>query len=228
MNLSKRLNAVAGQITIGNTVADIGTDHGYIPIYMTLNDFSPKAYAMDVNEGPLMRASENIRKYTVEGKIVTRLSDGLKGLMPGEANSIVIAGMGGLLTIRILSDGKEVAESADELILSPHSDVHLVREYLADNDYKIINEDMVLEDGKFYFILKVVKGVMELRDDVEKFFGKYLIERKDETMGMYLKKEEAKRLSILDKMSASDNAERVMELQAELELIRKALVCYEG
>ena len=228
MNLSKRLNAVAGQITIGNTVADIGTDHGYIPIYMTLNDFSPKAYAMDVNEGPLMRASDNIRKYNVEGKVVTRLSDGLKGLAEGEAKSIVIAGMGGLLTIRILSDGIEVAKSADELILSPHSDVHLVREYLADNDYKIINEDMVLEDGKFYFILKVVKGVMELRDDVEKFFGKYLIERKDETMGMYLKKEEAKRLSILDKMSASDNAERVMELQAELELIRKALVCYEG
>ena len=228
MNLSKRLNAVAGQITIGNTVADIGTDHGYIPIYMTLNDFSPKAYAMDVNEGPLMRASDNIRKYNVEGKVVTRLSDGLKGLAEGEAKSIVIAGMGGLLTIRILSGGIEVAKSADELILSPHSDVHLVREYLADNDYKIINEDMVLEDGKFYFILKVVKGVMELRDDVEKFFGRYLIERKDSTMGAYLEKEEAKRLSILDKMSASDNAERVMELQAELELIRKALVCYEG
>lgn len=228
MNLSKRLTVVAGQITRGNTVADIGTDHGYIPIYMTLNDFSPKAYAMDVNEGPLMRASENIRKYNVEGKVVTRLSDGLKGLMPGEANSIVIAGMGGLLTIRILSDGIDVAESADELILSPHSDVHLVREYLADNGYKIINEEMVLEDGKFYFILKVVKGAMELKDDVEKFFGRYLIERKDSTMGAYLEKEEAKRLSILDKMAASDNKERIMELHSELELIRKALVRYEG
>ena len=228
MNLSKRLNAVAGQITIGNTVADIGTDHGYIPIYLTLNNLSCKAFAMDVNEGPLMRARDNICKYNVEGKVVTRLSDGLKGLAEGEAQSIVIAGMGGLLTIRILTDGEAVAKSADELILSPHSDVHLVREYLAANGYNIINEDMVLEDGKFYFILKVVKGNMEIKDDVEKFFGKYLIERKEETMGMYLKKEEAKRLSILDKMAASDNAERIMELQAELKLIRKALVCYES
>ena len=228
MNLSKRLNAVAGQITIGNTVADIGTDHGYIPIYLTLNDLSQKTFAMDVNEGPLMRAQDNIRKYNVEDKVITRLSDGLNGLAEGEAQSIVIAGMGGLLTIRILTDGEAVAKSADELILSPHSDVHLVREYLANSGYNIVNEDMVLEDGKFYFILKVVKGSMEIKDEVEKNFGKYLIERKDETFGIYLKKEESKRLDILDKMSASGNSVRIAELQSELDVIRKALVAYEG
>ena len=136
--------------------------------------------------------------------------------------------MGGLLTIRILTDGEAVAKSADELILSPHSDVHLVREYLANNGYNIVNEDMVLEDGKFYFILKVVKGSMEIKDEVEKNFGKYLIERKDETFGIYLKKEESKRLDILDKMSASGNSVRIAELQSELDIIRKALVAYEG
>lgn len=228
MNLSKRLTVVAGQITRGNTVADIGTDHGYIPIYMTLNKYSPKAYAMDVNEGPLKRALDNIRRYGLEDKVITRLSDGLKGLSEKEAQSIVIAGMGGLLTIRILSDCPKVAASADELVLSPHSDVHLVREYLADNGYNIVNEDMVLEEGKFYFILKVNKGDMVINDEVEKYFGKYLVARRDETMRMFLEKEESKRLSILDKMAASSNEERVIELESELAVIRKALKCYES
>ncbi len=228
MNLSKRLTAVAGQITQGNTVADIGTDHGYIPIYMTLYKFSPKAYAMDVNEGPLNRALDNIHKYALEDKVITRLSDGLKGLSEGEAQSIVIAGMGGLLTIRILSDCPKVAASADELVLSPHSDVHLVREYLADNGYNIVNEDMVLEDGKFYFILKVNHGNMVIEDEVEQYFGKYLIARRDETMRMFLEKEESKRLSILDKMAASSNETRIKELQCELTVIRKALKFYDS
>lgn len=228
MNLSKRLTVVAGQITRGNTVADIGTDHGYIPIYMTLNGFSNKAYAMDVNEGPLMRAKENIHKYGVEAKVETRLSDGLKGLEEGEAQSIVIAGMGGLLTIRILSDCPEVAASAEELILSPHSDVHLVREYLSNNSYNIINEDIVFEDGKYYFVLKVVKGSMTIDGEVERFFGRYLIERQDGTMKAFLEKEEVKRLSILEKMSASTNSERIAELKEELSIIRKALEGYEG
>ena len=228
MNLSKRLNAVAGQITIGNTVADIGTDHGYIPIYMTLNGYSNYAIAMDVNKGPLDRAKDNIFRYGVEDKVETRLSDGLKGLSEGEVQSIVIAGMGGLLTIRILTDGKSVAESADELILSPHSDVHLLREYLSCNDYKIINEEIVFEDGKYYFVLKVNKGQMIIADDVDKYFGSYLINRRDLVMKAYLEKEVDKRLSILEKMSASNNTGRVKEIQCELDLIRKALSAYES
>ena len=112
MNLSKRLTAVARLITKGNSVADIGTDHGYIPIYMAQKGYTDKAFAMDVNEGPLQRAVDNIARYNVSDKVCTRLSDGLKGLSEGEADTIVIAGMGGLLTIRILTDGAEVAHSA--------------------------------------------------------------------------------------------------------------------
>ena len=80
MNISKRLKAVASMISEGNTVADIGTDHGYVPIYMVTERGCNFAYAMDVNEGPLMRAQDNIRKYNVEDKVITRLSDGLNGL----------------------------------------------------------------------------------------------------------------------------------------------------
>ena len=228
MNLSDRLTVVAGQITRGNTIADIGTDHGYIPIYMTMNGYSPKAIAMDVNEGPLTRARDNIVKYGLLDKVVTKLSDGLNNLLENEADTIVIAGMGGLLTIRILDNGQNVAHSAKELILSPHSDVHLVREYLADNGFEIINEEIVLDDGKFYFVLKVVNGSMTIADDMEKYYGKYLIERRDAIMKLFLEREEAKRMSILDKMSASANIERINEISAELSLIRKAIGIYDS
>ncbi len=230
MNLSKRLTAVASLITVGNSVADIGTDHGYIPIYMAQNGLTKKAFAMDVNEGPLERAGDNIRKYCVEDIVTTRLSDGLAGLNEGEADSIVIAGMGGLLTIRIIEAHMSVARSARELILSPHSDVNLVRKFLADNNFCICDEIMVLEDGKFYFIIKVTVGDMTIASEEEALFGKILLTRKDSTLLLYLRQEENKRLKILDKMcvSGSQNEARIAELNKELEVIREAINKYDS
>ena len=230
MNLSKRLTAVADMITAGNSIADIGTDHGYIPIYMVQKGLTPKALAMDVNAGPLERACDNIKRYCVENIVTARLSDGLKQLGQGEAESIIIAGMGGLLTIRILSDCPEVANSAKELILSPHSDVNLVRKYLADNNYCITAERIVLEDDKFYFIIRACAGTMKLKDEVEECFGQILLQEKNDILYQYLTKEEEKRLTIRQKMTAngSSRMERINELEHELSIIRKALEFYES
>ena len=163
MNISDRLKTVASLITAGNSVADIGTDHGYIPIYLALNDLTKKAVAMDINEGPLSRAADNIQKYNVGSCVETRISDGLCGLAENEVDTIVIAGMGGLLINRILEDNMKVALSAKEIILSPHSDVPKVREFLADNGLMVTDEVMVKDEGKYYFVLKAVKG----HDDIE-------------------------------------------------------------
>lgn len=230
MNLSKRLTAVASLITQGNSIADIGTDHGYIPIYMAQNGLTKMAFAMDVNEGPLERARDNISRYCVGDIVTTRLSDGLAGLNEGEADSIVIAGMGGLLTIRIIASHMSVAKSAKELILSPHSDVNLVRKFLADNNFCICDEQMVLEDEKFYFILKVTVGNMTIASEEEALFGKILLDRRDATLLLYLQKEESKRLQILDKMckSGSQNEARIAELKKELVIIREAISRYES
>ncbi|MCD8397951.1 MAG: class I SAM-dependent methyltransferase [Lachnospiraceae bacterium] len=105
MQLSKRLAAVADMVTPGLVLADIGTDHAYIPIYLVERQRIPRAIAADVNRGPLARASAHIREHALENEIETRLSDGLAEFSPGEAQSIVIAGMGGALTIRILENG---------------------------------------------------------------------------------------------------------------------------
>lgn len=143
-------------VTPGNILADVGTDHGYVPISLVQRKKIPKAIAMDVNKGPLQRAQEHIQEFQLEDYIETRLSDGVAKLKVGEADTILIAGMGGELVIHILTEGKEVCRSAKELVLQPQSELEKVRKFLRDNQYKIIDEDMVIEDGKYYPMLKVI------------------------------------------------------------------------
>ncbi len=153
INLSKRLLSVAGLAGSCKTVADVGTDHGYIPVHLVLSKKAERAIAMDVNQGPLRRAKEHILQYGLEKQIETRLSDGCSELRPGEADVIVIAGMGGALMQRILAQGKETAQSAGKLVLQPQSEVMAFRQFLAAGGYRITAEDMVLEDGKYYPVI---------------------------------------------------------------------------
>lgn len=228
MVISDRMAAVAGLISPGNVVADVGTDHCYIPIYLAVNKISPRIIAMDVNEGPLAKARKNIAEYGVEDVIETRLSDGLKELKQGEADTIVIAGMGGILINSILKAGEKVARSAGELILSPHKDVHLVRRFLADNGYKIDDEIIVKDMGKFYFVMKVSVGTMSLDDD-EISYGVYPARRRDAVMKEYLEKELAKHISIMKKLEAGNDAsDRRQQVSMEIETIRRVLCCYES
>lgn len=154
IQLSKRLQYVADFITPGLVLADIGTDHGFIPIYMVLAGKTPRAYAMDINEGPLERATDHIREKGLEKEIETRLSDGLMKLNGNEAESVLIAGMGGSLVIKILSEGKHALEGVKELVLSPHTEADLVREFLMTTDFIIEKEGMVIDAGKYYVVIK--------------------------------------------------------------------------
>ena len=156
ITLSKRLEAVAGLIERDGTLADVGTDHGYIPIAMVLRGHAEKAIAMDLRTGPLERAREHITAYGLEDRIETRLSDGVSALAENEADSIVVAGMGGELVIHILETGKAVCKSAKELILQPQSEIDEVRKYLRENGYRIVDEDMVEEEQKYYPMMRVI------------------------------------------------------------------------
>ena len=147
MELSKRLHAVAGLVTEGASVADIGTDHGYIPIYLVKQNIASRVIAADINRGPLERARMHIVGYGVKDRITTRLSDGLEQIEPGEADTMIAAGMGGGLIIRILQKGKPVTDRMRALILQPQSEIEKVRIYLNQNGYQIENEDMVEEYG---------------------------------------------------------------------------------
>lgn len=223
MNISERLKLVASMISDTGSVADIGTDHGYIPIYMVLERGFGRTFAMDVNEGPLLRARENIEKYGVSEYVETRLSDGLSGLLEGEAESIVIAGMGGILIKRILSDGMKIAKTAKELILSPHSDIPLLRTFLKDNDFTVVDENIIFDENKYYFIFKAVNGKMEFEDELDSVYGHILFEKKLQVFREYLMKELEKREEILEKMKNSANTDRKNEIKHEIELIKRGL-----
>lgn len=155
VKLSKRMKAVAAMVTSRGILADVGTDHGYVPIALVEKNKVKHAIAMDINKGPLERAKKNIVENHMEEYIETRLSDGVQALQVGEADSILIAGMGGELVIHILTDGEAVCKQAKELILQPQSDIRKVREYLRLHQYKIVDEDMVCEDGKYYPMMRV-------------------------------------------------------------------------
>ena len=232
MELSKRLQAVADLVSEGLVVADVGTDHGYIPIYLIETKKSPKAFAMDVNKGPLLRAKEHIAEHGLETRIETRLSDGVRALQKGECDCVVVAGMGGALTIKIMEEGKDIFRSLKEFVLQPQSELQKVRAYLYQNEYSIVEENMVLDDGKFYPMFRVINGQSEEYHAIELCYGKLLLEQKNAVLKNFLEKEKAVKELILSNLEQSfgEHIEtRRKEIQEELEGIEYALQrYYEG
>ncbi len=225
MKLSKRLETIASLVKEGSILADIGTDHGYIPIYLVSEGICPRAYAMDVRKGPLERAEEHVKEYGLEEKISLRLSDGLKKLNPGEADTVVIAGMGGELICRILEEGRHVWESTERFILSPQSELSFVRRYLEKNGFEILREDMLKEEGKYYVIMEVGHGSMALSRDCYYEYGRSLIQEKHPVLAELLEKEKENLNRILEALpeQASESTEkRKMELTAKIKWIEEA------
>lgn len=200
MELSKRLQAVADMVT-EEVVADLGTDHGYIPIYLIQSDKCKKVFAMDINEGPYKKAKLHIAGYGLSNQITTRLSDGMKALNPGEATSIIIAGMGGGLVIKILNQDRRLWDEINEFILQPQSEIHKVRQFLQENNLKIIEENMVYEDGKYYPMMRVVKGKEEIYSECELLYGRQLILNNNPILKAFIDKELLVKEGILKKLN---------------------------
>jgi len=228
------MKAVSSMVTPGSVLADIGTDHGYVPISLVQRKKIKKAIAMDVNKGPLKRAEEHIREAQLEEYIETRLSDGVKKLEVGEVNSILIAGMGGDLVIRIIKNGMEVCRAVDELILQPQSELGKVRKFLRENNFEIIDEDMVIEEGKYYPMMKVIP-VDEivlweiLPDEVIPacdMYGPYLLKNGNPSLRKYLVKQHKQLTKILKELEKQPESKaiskRIKEVQKEITLNESA------
>lgn len=156
INLDNRLFLCAKNVRPGKFVADVGTDHAYLPIWLVLNNLIPYALATDVREGPLLNAKKNIVKFNVENKVNTRLSDGLDSINHDEVDDIVIAGMGGELIIKIISRAGWLKDNCKHLILQPMSAEPELREFLAREGFKINLEQAVVSSGKVYTVMSAV------------------------------------------------------------------------
>ena len=199
MQLSERLNTILSLVSQSKCVADVGCDHGFVSIELINRKIAENVIAMDIRQGPLMRAQEHIMQTRLSDKIQTRLSDGVAALKPGEADSLIIAGMGGNLVI------------------------HILRE----NDFKIIEEKMVFEDGKYYPMMKAVpsSNISKNENKLYDRFGEYLLETKNPVLEKYLKHQLIKNEQILKGLFeyADSQKIRISELTEDRNLIMQAL-----
>lgn len=239
VKLSERLSHLAALVSEHAILADVGTDHGYIPIYLVQTGRISKAYAMDIGKGPLLRAKEHVQACGLGEYITLRLSDGVAALAPKEADSILIAGMGGGVTLHILTEGEAVVSAAKELILQPQSEISRVREYLYANGYQIDREDMVFEDGKYYPMMHVIPGAKA--EDVtsrttEEWqviyrYGERLLKDKNDVLHQYLLHSIEQYEMILENLAKANEtdaiAERRKEISEELDYAKMALMYWK-
>ncbi|WP_349398823.1 tRNA (adenine(22)-N(1))-methyltransferase [Clostridium perfringens] len=155
MELSKRLKRIAEHVDKCESVADIGTDHGYIPIYLVKEGICKKAIASDINKGPIEKAKVNVAFEGVSNKVKCLLGPGLNPLKVGEVNGVILAGMGGNLTRDILLADMDKVKKYDFIILQPAQNPEVLRKFLYKNDYEIIDEDLIKDEGRFYELFKV-------------------------------------------------------------------------
>ncbi len=208
IELSNRLQALVDMVTPGNRVVDVGCDHGFVSIRLVQQQISPYVLAMDVREGPLSRAEEHIAEYGLGSYIETRLSDGLCAYKKGEADTCICAGMGGRLMMRILKGSEDKAKAFSELILQPQSELPAFRRFLRDEGYQILDENILCEEEKYYFLFRVSPAIqtssavqvasadgempmsgMPLPEENELYekYGRLLLQRKDAVLYQYLK-----------------------------------------
>lgn len=193
MNLSLRLTEVKNTVRPCATACDIGCDHGYVSIALVKENRAHHVIACDVNKGPLEAANGNIKAEGLEEFIETRLSDGLHNVdVSDRPNTIIIAGMGGRLMERILTEGSEVVKNAGQLVLQPQSELFLVRKWLRENGFVINGEKALIDDDKHYFIIDAVPGTAPSFDEslqaVYDEFSFSLINENDNVLRGYLNK----------------------------------------
>ena len=233
MDLSKRLNAATAFVSEGSRVVDVGTDHGFVPIYLIGTKKAEHVIAMDINEGPLEKARLHVEECGFHDRIELRLSDGLKELGAGEADTMICAGMGGLLMMRIISEGNPIGKGIKHMILQPQSDLCSFRQFLYKNDLVVEAEAEIFEEGKYYTVMSVkpaaeavknaYKEAVELitasgecdTDRAMKIchrFGPYLIARRDNILFDFLRHELHICDSILLKLSEHEHTDRMRDI----------------
>lgn len=191
MNISKRLSAVATLVDINSRVIDVGCDHGYLDIYLALNNGN-SCIATDINEKALKNAINNIKKYKLSRKIKTKLTDGLTDIDVSDSDNIVICGMGTHTILEILKTNK----LSNTLIISSNNDIELLRREVVKLGYYIDSELFIFDKKKPYIIIKFLKGIKSY-NKYDYIFGPILkdnIEYK-----YYLRKKYTKILELIPK-----------------------------
>ena len=173
--MDRRLSTIASQIENGIGLADVGTDHGFLPVHLARHGYTGNLYASDINEGPLRTAVDNAEHAGVSGRIKFLLCDGLRLCPPDDVDTIVIAGMGGDMICRILDRAEWCMDRRYKLILQPMTKSEVLRYWLVNNEFEILAEDLVPEGGNLYQLIVARFGGSTRLSDGELFLGKKLL-----------------------------------------------------
>ena len=226
--MNRRLEKITQYINYGLGTVDVGTDHGYLPVYLAKNGYTGNIIATDIRPKPLDAARRSARAAGQSERISFLLCDGLELCPPDKVDTIVIAGMGGELMLHILLDGEKVCASAAEMVLQPQSDIRKVRAFLREHQYKIIDEDMVYEDGKYYPMMKAVKdesGEIWMRMDDETkavcdIYGPLLLRGGHPVLRRFLVRQHRQLTGLLHRLESGNKSEavkkRILEIRSEL------------
>lgn len=209
MELSVRLKAIARMVEKCISVIDVGTDHGYIPIYLVKNDVIESAIASDINKGPVDKAKKNIQSNNLSQKIICRLGSGLSTIYKGEVQVAIIAGMGGNLIRDILEADLEVTKELEYMILQPVQNAEILREYLYNVGYDILDEEICYEDGKFYEIIKARYNTKSATmDSINYEISKVLLDKKNPLMKSFIEFKLQKYMKIYKNLNADTIASK--------------------
>ncbi len=222
--LTERLLKVKNLVEKTNTVLDVGTDHGYVPISLITEKRAKKVIAADINEGPLKNAEKNIRMAGLSDYIELRLGSGLVPVEKGEADTVIVAGMGGILIADILKESYEKAIAVKKLILQPMYSQEILRKYLIENGFEIIKEYLVRENEKIYNIIEAIPGTEKRSYSKECFlkFGHPEIIDRDDTYYSYIDRRKKHTIKLYEslkkaKQPKTDEISSVKQLLDDLE-----------
>lgn len=251
LKLSRRLQTIADYVTEGAKVADIGSDHAMLPVYLLQSGKCPSAIAGELNEGPYEAARKQAADAGLNARLTVRRGDGLSVLQPGEADTVTIAGMGGSLMSEILEAGYQAGKLSDvrELVLQPNVGENAVREWLYRHGWYLAEETILEEDGKIYEVLHAVReeeaasfngrlydvSFLKAADLEEQalrkalfYMGPHLLRSSSQILLKKWKLELQKLERIRMQMSQSELAEserKREQLEAEMKAIREVLQC---
>lgn len=207
LRIGERLQTVASMVPACHTMADIGTDHGYVPACLALSGQCRRVIASDIAEGPCQAATETRNKYKLYNEMEVRMAPGLQGLRTGEAETVVIAGMGGATITGILEESPEIAASVTTFVLQPMNAAGLLRRWLTQHGYHIAEEALCKENKHIYSIIKAVHG--EGKQDLsplEEEFGPCILEKRPALWQEYIEGKAEHFRRLLRQMAASPAA----------------------
>lgn len=209
LRMQEILDVLQQEVSVHGTiacVADVGCDHAFVSMACVERKLADHVIAMDVRKGPLSIADHNITEYGFEKSVETRLSNGFERLEIGEADWAIIAGMGGNLMRQILIDGESHLKHGIGLVLQPQSEQDVVRSYLQTSGYIIVDERFLIEDEKFYTIIKAKKDAENNRemDMAELLYGPVLIRKKDPLLLRFVELEYEKKKAIYEALKDQD------------------------